>query len=105
MSKFKVPVKIMKGGLIRLPAALIRYTELRKYYESGEPVVITINLEETDTDNDGTEFYTTIKKWKTGRTSDRYIIPVPSRIAKLYSLDKHVGKPVKIKIIPVEQEG
>jgi len=102
MSKYKIPVKIMKGGLIRLPAALIRYTELREYYETGKPVVITINLEETDTENEGTEFYTTIKKWKTTKTSNRYIIPIPSRIAKLYNLDKYIGKPIKIKIIPIE---
>lgn len=99
--RLKIPVKLYKNGFIRLPSALVKYTELKHYAETGEPIIIEINLNEKEENKQSSneiELYTTIHKQKGSPNFYRYIITIPTTIAKMYELDKYVNTTVKVKI-------
>lgn len=93
-----IPVKIMKGNLIRLPSKIVNNTPLRKYYEEGKPVLITIHVDEEPKETKEVEFYGKIKRYHPTPSSYRYLITVPSTIAKVCGFDNYVNTEVKVKV-------
>jgi len=94
-----LPVKIMKGGLIRIPAQILKKTPLREYYENGKPVMITIHIDEEPKGKENeVTFYGTLKKYHPSENKYRYLITVPLTVAKVMGFDKYVNTEVKVTV-------
>jgi len=94
-----LPVKIMKGGLIRIPSQILKKTPLREYYENKKLVTITIHIDDVPKNQENkVTFYGIIKRYHPNENKCRYLITIPLTVAKVMGFDKYVNTEVKVTV-------